>query len=120
MLQTQKHIRKPLYVDAVQVTTENFLEAAKWCTGDVHLIQGETPVQRNAIPSGFDPTEAFIKVRVNKPLNIRQTRAVIGDWILYTERGGYKVYTPKAFEASFDPVPEEAPAAGNADGAQAA
>lgn len=92
MIDTQKYIRKPLYVDAVRITTANFEEIAAWCQGEI---------QENG-PSG----KKCIKVRVHNPKNIRQTQAVVGDWLLYTERG-YKVYTNKAFHASFDPVAVE-------------
>ena len=34
-------------------------------------------------------------------MNPRQAQAHVNDWVLYTERG-YKVYTPRAFENSFD------------------
>lgn len=96
MIDTQKYIRKPLYVDAVRITTANFEEIAAWCQGEI---------QENG-PSG----KKCIKVRVHNPKNVRQTQAVVGDWLLYTERG-YKVYTNKAFHASFDQVETELPAA---------
>ena len=90
---TDKYIRKPLYVDAVRITGANFDEIAAWCQGEVQ--QDET--------SGKTPGKKYIKVRVHNPKNPRQTKAYVGDWLLYTERG-YKVYTNKAFHASFDPV----------------
>ena len=90
MIQTQKYVRKPLFVDVVQVTEENFDEVAAWC-------QGEIKAQAESEPG------RHIFVRVHSPRNPRQTKAYVGDWILYTERG-YKVYTTKAFFASFDPV----------------
>lgn len=91
---TQKYIRKPLYVDAVRVTAQNFDELVSWCQGEVQTEEVE----------GTGTTKKFIKVRVHNPKNVRQTKAFIGDWLLYTERG-YKVYTNKAFRAAFDLVP---------------
>jgi hypothetical protein len=32
---TEKYVRKPLFVDAVQVTTQNFTEIARWCFGEI-------------------------------------------------------------------------------------
>lgn len=93
-VETVKYIRKPLFVDAVRVTANNFDKISVWCQGEVLL--DEVP--------GKGITKKFIKVRVHNPKNVRQTKAFVGDWILYTERG-YKVYTNKAFHASFDPVP---------------
>ena len=87
MIDTQKYIRKPLYVDAVRITIANFDEIAEWCQGEI--------LEAN--------NKRCIKVRVHNPKNIRQTQAFVGDWLLYTERG-YKVYTNKAFHASFDLV----------------
>lgn len=89
-VETQKYIRKPLYVDAVRITVANFEEIANWCQGE---IQKEETLG--------EPLKKFIKVRVHNPKHPRQTQAFVGDWILYTERG-YKVYTNKAFHASFD------------------
>lgn len=88
---TQKFVRKPMIVDAVEVTSENFAELAAWCQGE--MVTEENGAQH-------------IHVRVHNPKNPRQTKAYVGDWILYTERG-YKVYTTKAFVASFDPVGEQ-------------
>lgn len=89
MIETKKFVRKPLYVDAVRVTAGNFEEIAAWCQGEI--LQSE----------GSGSRKKHIKVRVHNPKIPRQTQAFIGDWILYTERG-YKVYTNKAFNASFD------------------
>lgn len=88
---TQKCIRKPLYVDAVRITGDNFDEIVVWCQGEV---------QQDEVP-GKGTGKKYIKVRVHNPKNPRQTKAFVGDWLLYTERG-YKVYTNKAFNASFD------------------
>ena len=97
---TEKYVRKPLFVDAVQVTSENFEEIARWCFGEIANID-ETPIgdDENVV----EPDKQYIHVRVHNPKNPRQTKAFVGDWILYTERG-YKVYTSKAFQANFDKV----------------
>lgn len=105
MVETQRYVRKPLYVDAVQVTEENFEEVALWCQGDImnrnggsiEKVDGETSVIT------INPNDQYIHVRVVYPKTIRQTQAYVGDWILYTEQG-YKVYTPGAFESSWTKV----------------
>jgi hypothetical protein len=96
---TKKYVRKPLYVDAVQVTEQNFGDIARWCFGEIGNID-ESPIDRS---QSLNPTKQYIHVRVHNPKNSRQTKAFVGDWILYTERG-YKVYTTKAFQANFDLV----------------
>jgi hypothetical protein len=88
---TEKYIRKPLYVAAVRITNGNFEEIATWCQGEI--LEDDTPGQGTG--------KRYIHVRVHNPKNTRQTKAFVGDWLLYTERG-YKVYTNKAFLASFD------------------
>jgi|RhiMetStandDraft_4_1073278.scaffolds.fasta_scaffold84086_2 hypothetical protein len=93
---TQRYIRKPLYVDAVRITAGNFEDIAAWCQGDI---------QQEDVP-GKGMSKKFIRVRVQNPKNPRQTKAFVGDWILYTETG-YKVYTVKAFHAAFDKVEPE-------------
>lgn len=91
---TEKYIRKPLYVDAVRVTETNFNELVGWCQGEVEFEEG-----------GRDGAAGrkYIKIRVHNPKGPRQTKAFVGDWILYTDRG-YKIYTNKAFKAAFDPA----------------
>ena len=91
-IQTTKYVRKPLFVDVIQVTEENFAEVAKWCQGEIHN----------------EESGPYIFVRVHSPRNPRQNKAYVGDWILYTERG-YKVYTTKAFFASFELVQSASP-----------
>lgn len=100
---TQKYVRKPLYVDAVQVTLENFTEVAAWCQGEVRDYNDKVLTGEQAENQTI---ERYIHVRVHNPKNTRQTKAFIGDWLLYAERG-YKVYTQKAFRGSFDLVPAE-------------
>lgn len=91
MLETTRYSRKTFEVDAVQVTAENIAEVAKWCSGNVRSDK-----------SG----KKYVKVRVQRPLEDRQTMAYVGDWVLYAGTG-YKVYTPKAFLNAFELLPEE-------------
>lgn len=92
---TTRYIRKPLHVDAVRITGRNIDEVAAWCQGNV--LWEETP-------GGNGTGKKYIRVRVHQPKNVRQTKAFVGDWLLYTDKG-YKVYTHKAFLLSFDEVP---------------
>lgn len=93
-----KYVRKPLYVDAVQVTEENFGDVALWCMGDITRNDGaDNPTYED------DPKAHHIRIRVHNPQSQRQTKAFVGDWILYTDRG-YKIYTEKAFKDNFDVV----------------
>lgn len=83
-IETTKYVRKPFEVDAVQVTEEN-LEAVKdWCQGALE-----------------EDNRPYIRVRVARPLNERQTKAYPGDWVLYAGTG-FKVYTSKAFHKTFE------------------
>jgi hypothetical protein len=95
-LETQKFVRKPFYVDAVQVTDENMEDVAAWCNGTVVTKDLKT---------GEDITP-YIQVRVLRPLNDKQTKAYPGNWVLYAETG-YKIYTDKARKATFDAVMQE-------------
>lgn len=84
---TTRYVRKPLFVDAVQITEANFDDIADWCQGEISQDEATS--------------KKYIKIRVHNPKNLRQSQAFVDDWLLYTERG-YKVYTNKAFRGSFD------------------
>lgn len=87
-MKTHKFARKPFYVDAVRVSEANIEEVAAWCEGQILTDDIEGP---------------YVKVRVHRPLTDRQTKAFIGDWVLFAGTG-FKVYTPKAFDKSFEKV----------------
>lgn len=108
-INTTQYIRKPLYVAAVRLTARNFDAISQWCQGE---IQQEEQPDKGVI-------KKFIRVRVHNPKNPRQTKAFIGDWLLYTERG-YKVYTNKAFHEAFDAVPSNGHESHNGDVANGA
>jgi hypothetical protein len=96
----EKYIRKPLVVVGVEVTVDNFMELALWVGGSI--MHKDSNTQDGPI----DPANQYILVRVHNPKSPRQSQAYVGDWILYSDRG-YKVYTPKAFKNTFDPVNPE-------------
>jgi hypothetical protein len=85
------YVRKPFEVKAVRVTEENMDDVADWCSGKLRTNSYNVP---------------YIHVDVRPFVNARQTKAFVGDWILFAARG-FKVYTDKAFRASFVPVEEE-------------
>lgn len=93
---TTRYIRKPLYVEAIHITGHNIDEVSAWCDGTVQWEES---------PGNKGTGKKYIRVRVHNPMNPRQTKAFVGDWILYTEKG-YKIYTNKAFLAAFDESPE--------------
>lgn len=92
-METTKFVRKPFPVDAVRVTLENIDEVAAWCGGEVRLGAGR--------PGRKVEIETYIKVPADRPLNEKQTQAYIGDWVLKAETGGFKVYTNRAMDNSF-------------------
>lgn len=94
-METTTFRRKPFDVEAVQVTDENMVAVASWCQGEVRDDEKSANV-----------SVQYIKVRVHNPLNERQTKAYIGDWVLYAGKG-YKIYTDKAFKAGFDELVEQ-------------
>ena len=100
-MKTNKFARKPFYVDAVRVSEANMEEVAEWCKGTVE--------------TDADGVK-FIRVEVHRPLTEGQTQAYVGRWVLFAG-AGFKVYTPKAFDKSFEKVKgqltkEQADAAG--------
>ena len=105
----ERYVRQPFYVDAVQVTSANMEAVAKWCNGDVRTSSKPDRDVQNALEGGTGHTpERYIKVRVQRPANDRQTQAFVGDWILYAGTG-YKVYTDRAFQKSFEKANDNTP-----------
>lgn len=97
MIKPEDFVRKPFYIKALRVTDVNLEEVAEWCGGEVQVFEEDTP--ENEPPRYVK----FVKVKVHRPLNERQTRAQIGDWILQAG-SGFKVYTDRAFHNSFEPI----------------
>lgn len=93
-LKPEKYERIPFPVEAVEVTDENMREVAQWCGGRV---------KTDRVHWSNRAGQRFVQVHVPRALNERQTMAYVGDWVLYSGTGpnGFKVYTPKAFESSF-------------------
>ena len=94
---TEKYVRKPIEIQAVQVTDENMQEIAEWCKGQLRVAVN---------PRGT--REMYIKVQSIRPITERQTMAFTGDWVLYAAPG-FRVYTDNAFTSHFEKVPEEQP-----------
>lgn len=93
-LNLEKYTRKPFDVDAAQVTEENLEQLAEWIPG------AEIREQKvNGEP------KRYIKLKVKNSQNERQTKAFVGDWVLYSDSGsGWKVYTQNAFARTFEPL----------------
>lgn len=91
LVKPSKFVRKPFVVEGLEVTAENIAEVAEWCGGEVRESNGKRGYR----------VQQYIKVAVKNPLNDRQTRAYVGDWVLSASTG-FKVYSKKAFVASFD------------------
>lgn len=94
----QKYVRKPLYVDAVQVTKANFAEVGAWCQGAIKNADGSPVTEINPVKGS-----QYIAIDAHNPVNARQKMAYVGDWILSTAQG-FKIYTNKAFLGAFDSV----------------
>jgi len=86
-MQTVMYTRKPLTVEAVQVTDENLYEVAQWSGGDV-----------NTNPH---TGKKHIQVAVLHPLHQKQSRASVGDWVLKSSQG-FKIYADTAFQKGFE------------------
>lgn len=100
---TNKFVRKPFYVSAVQVSMANIEDVAQWCGGDVRTGKTESDVMADdGHLTGIPAAEAkYVKVNVYKPQNDRQTKAFVGDWILFSGTG-YKVYKDQSFQRTFE------------------
>lgn len=90
-MQTTLYSRKPLMVEAIQVTEANTYEVAEWCGGEVYVaVNGKKTIQ----------------VKVLHPLHSKQTKAQAGDWVLKSTQG-YKIYADSAFRKGFELFKED-------------
>jgi hypothetical protein len=96
---TTRYTRVPFPVDAVQVTEENLEEIAVWTDGQVKTAN-RTIRDENGKPTGQKEKAEYISIETHRPLNERQKRAFVGDWVLRSE-SGFKIYTEKAFDSCF-------------------
>lgn len=96
-VETTKYVRKPFYVEAVQVTDLNIDEVAKWCGGEINKQPGGKEF-------GAAQKFIFVKSAIN-PTTERQSKAFVNDWVLVQNRN-FKVYTDKAFTRNFEIAPE--------------
>lgn len=90
-MKTDTYYRKPLQVQAVQVTEANILEVAKWCKGKVYA-------GKNGLMT--------LEVKVLHPMSIDQNKAQEGDWILKSKQG-FKIYADSAFKKGFEKAEDE-------------
>lgn len=90
-IRPKKYQRKPYGVTGVQVTEENMRDVAKWCGGRIRRDDNNVP---------------YIKVKVRRPADERQTEARPTDWVLLS-KSGPKVYLDDAFRRCYDEVVDE-------------
>jgi hypothetical protein len=91
------YMRRPFYVDAVQVTSKNMPEVCRWANGRIRVTKQE-------------PTVRYIYVHVRAPMTKKQTQAFVGDWVLRQVSAdgvvSFKIYGDDAFAKSFVEVQE--------------
>lgn len=85
-------MRRPFYVEAVQVTHKNMGEVCQWANGRIRITKTE-------------PTARYIYIHVRAPMTKKQTQAFVGDWVLrqVSAEGvvSFKIYGDDAFQKSF-------------------
>lgn len=93
MIEYGKFTRKTFTVNAIQVTSENMREVAKWCGGIVKPLN--EMLYDNEWLIDFPSTKGID----GKP---RRAQASVGDWISQLTSGGkFRVYSDKDFRLCF-------------------
>lgn len=98
-IQTEEYTRKPFRVEAVEVTEANQPAVALWCDSEIRHAQKSVRDEKGELLERVKVP--YIKVHVQNPVNERQTKAYVGDFVLRSD-SGFKVYTSRAFEKSFE------------------
>lgn len=87
-------MRKPFYVNGIEVTRDNMDSVAHWCQG--HVIQ--------------DGDRSFIRVPVERATTRRQTEAYVGTWVTVSKQDGkrsFKVYNREWLIKNFFELTDE-------------
>lgn len=90
MIQPIDFVRRPFEIQAIRVTNANMAEVSVWCKSPIKPL-GEHDGRQGP----------YIRVKTTRPAHPRQGMAFVGDWVTYTPKGGFKVYTNRAFEDNF-------------------
>jgi len=80
--------KKPVVIDALQLTLENFEEVKQWCGGKTWSRPPMRAVTGITIPTLEGNMEASF-----------------GDWIIQGVKGEFYPCKPDIFEATYEPVP---------------
>ncbi len=79
--------RKAFAIKYVEVTEENFRAVADWCGG----------------VAGGEGKDRFVRVIDKNAMNQRQTKAFLGDFMLWSEETrSYKAFSRKSFNKAFE------------------
>lgn len=106
-MQLKSFVRKPLYINAVQVTEENMEEVAEYFAEEGARIEVE------------DDGTRYIKIDVKIIVNRRLTMAKAGDWVTMSTvpvvrkgvvetKRSLRVFLDKAFKKEFETTTEPA------------
>lgn len=93
-----RYTRKPLHVQAIQVTSENMGDVAKWCNGQ--LTKQVLPTFSKEAEGREAQPQECIKVPVVRPLNHRLGYAFVGDYVVKSS-SNFRVYLEKIFNNTF-------------------
>lgn len=84
-----KYRKKPVVIDAVQVTKWNVNDVAKWCNGDAYSVW-----------SGFP----YIEIKTLEGI----MKADVGDWIIRGIKGEFYPCKDNIFQATYELEIEDA------------
>jgi hypothetical protein len=97
MIETQTYFRKPVPVQVLQVTDANIRDVARWCGGKIQMAKKR----------GNKPAVPYIQVQVLRAMNDRHTKAFVGDWVLFMDGAGFKVFPDEAFHKAYEPAKKD-------------
>lgn len=86
--------KKPVVIEARQLTDDNAAELAAWSGGH------EASIWQTTLPP-------ILKARLIIPTLEGDHQAVPGDWIIRGVQGEFYPCKPDIFEATYEPTPEE-------------
>mgnify|MGYP003409105752 FL=1 len=101
-----RYRKKPVEVEAIQVTRENVKEVANWCGGRVVSLSSSRDPQDEYVALDIPTLEGVMRAETFHQSTWRGGRYHGGDYVIRGVQGEFYPCTPDIFEETYEIVDE--------------